>query len=85
MENNYIFLKKEDGHVFKYNVYSNGKHIFGTDNSYEAICTAELAVGTERTQREVRVTFPDGIHSKLVYTCSGTVGDDFEEIFPLSR
>ena len=82
MENNCRFLKEEDGHVFKYNVYSDGEYIFATDSAYEAICTAEITVGTER---EVRVTFPDGIHSKLVYVCSGTLDDGLKEIFPLSR
>ena len=81
MKNNCRFLKEECGYVFKYNVYSDGEHILATDNSYEAICTAETATGDER---EVRVTSLDGIHSKLVYICYGNL-DDFKEIFPLSR
>ena len=81
MENN-RFLKKENEYVFKYNVYSDGEHILATDNAYKAVCVAETATGVER---EVRVTLPDGIHSRLVYICSGTVDDDFEEMFPLNR
>lgn len=82
MENNCRFLKKEAVRVFKYNVYSDGEHILATDSAYEAICTAEITAGAER---EVRVTFPDGIHSKLVYICNGTLDDGLEEIFPLCR
>ena len=82
MKNNYIFLKRENGHIFQYNIYSDGQHVLATDSAYEAISTAELASGVER---EVRVTLPDGIHSKLVYICSGILDDDFEEIFPLCR
>ena len=80
MENKIKFYNlEEDGHVFKYNICSDGRHVFATDSSYEAVYWAQQIDGHER---EVYVTLPDGIHGKCMYTCYGRLEDDsLEELF----